>query len=139
MRRLKLKTDLDKIGIMASVLCVIHCAFLPILVTALPLLGIGFLVKDRTEVLMVLLSILIAGISIGTSYKIHRSFLPLVLLIIGLTIIATVHLFLAENLEPFVLPFGGITIATAHYFNWNYNRKCTINLPHSKQLNKIVK
>ncbi len=130
---------MDKIGITASVLCAIHCAFLPILITALPLLGIGFLVKGWTESLMVLLSILIAGISIGTSYKAHRKFLPLVLLIIGLTTIAIVHLFLPENLEPFVLPFGGMIIATAHYFNWNYNRRCTINLPHLKQLNKVSK
>jgi hypothetical protein len=130
------KINLDKVGITASVLCAIHCAFLPVLITVLPLLGIGFLVKGWVENLMVLLSILIAGTSLGLSFKLHQKLLPLVLLIIGLTVIAIVHLFLPENLEPFMLPFGGLMIATAHYFNWTYSGKCAVNHSDTTKFNK---
>lgn len=139
MRRFKTNINLDKIGISASVLCAIHCAFLPVLITMLPLLGIGFLVKSWMEGLMIIVSILIAGISVGSSYKIHHKRLPLVLLMIGLALIAIAHLFLSENLEPLIVPMGGLTIASAHFFNWSYSGKCTRNHPHSIPLNQPVK
>ncbi len=139
MKKLKSSVNLDKIGISASVLCAIHCAFLPILITMLPLLGIGFLLKGWTESLMIILSILIAGVSIGSSYKIHQKCLPLVLLMIGLVLILVAHLFLPENLEHIVLPAGGLTVATAHYFNWSYAGKCSVNHTDTVSVNPSVK
>lgn len=130
MKHIRNTINLDKIGITASVLCAIHCAFLPVFITILPLLGNGFLVKGWVEDLMILFSILIAVASLGSSYKIHRKRLPLVLLLVGLMLIASTHLFLPENLEPFILPFGGCTIAAAHYFNWRFAGKCAFNHSH---------
>jgi hypothetical protein len=130
MRKQKHTINLDKIGLTASVLCAIHCAFLPVILTILPIISIGFLMKGYIENVMIASSILIALISLGSAYKIHQKWLPLVLLLIGLTIIAIVHLFLPENLEPFVLPVGGLTIAVAHYFNWRFSSKCSFNTSH---------
>jgi len=139
MKNFKSNINLDKIGISTSVICAIHCAFLPVLISMLPLLGIGFLLKGWIESMMILLSIVIAGISIGSSYKIHQKRLPLVLLIIGLVLIAIARLFLSENLEPLIVPVGGLTIASAHFFNWSYSGKCTHNQPHSISLGQSAK
>lgn len=130
MKNLKLSLYLDKIGITASVICAIHCAFLPVLITVLPLAGIGFMAKSRTESLMILLSILIAGVSLGSSYKLHQKYLPLILLLIGIVLIAIAHLFLPEKPGHFVTPVGGLTVAAAHYFNWGFSGKCSAN--HSR-------
>jgi hypothetical protein len=130
MSRLKSSINLDKIGISASVICAIHCAFVPVLMTMLPLVGIGFLAKSGVESIMIVLSILIAGISLGSSYKLHQKHLPLVLLMIGVILIAIGHLFLPENLERFILPIGGLTVAAAHYFNWDFSSKCSVNHSH---------
>ncbi|MEX8546140.1 MAG: MerC domain-containing protein [Mucilaginibacter sp.] len=134
MKNLKSNQTLDKVGITASVLCAIHCAFFPVLLTLLPLLGIGFLVKGWAETAMVLFSLLIAGVSILSAYKLHQNALPLVLLATGFAIIAVVHLFLPENLEPFILPFGGLSIAFAHYLNLNYKGKCSVKHHYTAQI-----
>ncbi len=118
--------NLDKIGISASVLCAIHCAFLPALVTMLPLLEVEFLANKWIESFMIIASILIAGTSLGISYKHHRKRLPMALFSIGLILIVITHLILPEIMEVFIMPIGGLTVATAHYFNWNFSGKCPI-------------
>lgn len=125
MKWLKINIDRDKLGISASVLCAAHCALLPVLITLFPLLGIGFLMKDWVEVLMIVTSVLIAGFSLAPSYKLHQKRLPIILLLIGIGLIVLAHSVLQEKLEPFVLPAGGLTIASAHYFNRTY--VCTCN------------
>lgn len=139
MKKLKLNLNLDKIGMTASVVCAFHCAFFPVLITILPLLGIGFLVKGWAETAMIVFSILIAGISILSAYKLHQNLLPLILLAAGFTIISVVHLFLPENLEPIILPLGGLTIALAHFFNLNYKNKCMLNQHFSTQSINLTK
>ncbi|WP_299286502.1 MerC domain-containing protein [uncultured Mucilaginibacter sp.] len=134
MKNLKFNQTLDKVGITASVLCAIHCAFFPVLLTLLPLLGIGFLVKGWAEIAMVLFSLLIAGVSILSAYKLHQNVLPLVLLATGFSIIGVVHLFLPKNLEPFILPFGGLSIAFAHYLNLNYKGRCFVKHHYKTQI-----
>lgn len=131
MKNLKLSLHLDKIGITASAICAIHCAFLPVLVTMLPLAGIGFMAKSWIESLMILLSVLIAGVSLGSSYKLHQKHLPLILLLIGIVLIAIAHLFLPEKPEHFVTPVGGLTVAAAHYFNWDFSGKCSAKHSHT--------
>ena len=128
MKDFKPKLNLDKIGITASVICAVHCAFLPVLLTILPLLGFGFLAKGWAETTMVLFSILIAGISILSAYKLHQNLLPIILLTAGLIIIVIVHLCLTEKLEPFILPFGGLSIAFAHYFNLNFKKNYILKI-----------
>ena len=43
------RIDLDKAGATASLACAVHCALMPLVVTLLPLVGLGFLADERTE------------------------------------------------------------------------------------------
>jgi hypothetical protein len=49
MKRPKLTSKLDRIGMTASTACAIHCAAVPLLITSLPLIGLGFLANPWVE------------------------------------------------------------------------------------------
>jgi len=114
---------LDHLGVMASVACAIHCAALPLVITALPLLGLEFLANIWVEIVMICLSLLIGIWSLGSSYPKHRKILPVVILLAGFLLIGTGH-FVLEDFEAVLIPLGGFTIAAAHLVNWKYSRVC---------------
>ncbi|HEY2583370.1 MAG TPA: MerC domain-containing protein, partial [Mucilaginibacter sp.] len=57
MKVVKHKSGLDNVGMTASVLCAIHCALVPLLITSLPLLGLGFLANPWLEWSMIILAL----------------------------------------------------------------------------------
>lgn len=62
----------DPVGVCLSSLCAIHCLAGPLLVTTLPLAGLGFLIDERTELLFVLASLTLAAGSLAWGFHIHR-------------------------------------------------------------------
>jgi len=117
----KLTAKLDNIGMTASTLCAIHCALVPIFITVLPLIGLGFLANPWFEWGMIILAFIIGISSISSSYfRMHKRWLPLLLLSIGFTVIILGHLFITGWLEGIIVPLGGFTIAMAHFINYKY-------------------
>ncbi len=122
----------------ASVLCAIHCAIVPILITSLPLLGLGFLANPLLEWGMIILALFIGFYAIGISYvRTHHKPLPMLLLTTGFLVIITVHLFITGWYEAIIVPVGGLLIATAHFFNFRYSGMCAnghnvFHLKHSR-------
>jgi hypothetical protein len=115
----KTAARIDSIGITASTLCAIHCAVVPLLFTSLPLIGVGFLASPQVEWGMIVFALMIGLYSIGLSYlRTHQRPLPVVLLIIGFAVIILGHLFLNWLVEGFVVPVGGLAVATAHFVNY---------------------
>ena len=124
----KTTLNLDRIGMTASTLCAIHCALIPIFLTALPLLGLEFLANEWVEISMILLSVILGTFSLSISYrKQHHKLLPFLVLIIGFALIATGHFAGLKSLEPILIPLGGFTVAAAHLVNWKLNNTCTHN------------
>ena len=115
---------LDHLGIAASVACAIHCALLPFVISILPLIGLEFLANTWVEITMIGLSVIIGIWSLTKSLHHHRNIIPIILLVLGFTLIANGH-FLWQEMEAILVPLGGITIAVAHYINWKYNRVCS--------------
>ncbi|ASU36600.1 MerC domain-containing protein [Mucilaginibacter xinganensis] len=121
----KHSSKLDNVGMTASILCAVHCAVVPFLITSLPLLGLGFLANPWVEWSMILFALLIGFYAIGLSYfRSHRRVLPLILLFGGFLIIITGHLYITNWREAIIVPFGGLLIATAHFFNYKYTAIC---------------
>ena len=121
MKSFRADSKLDSIGMTASLLCAVHCAIVPIIITSLPLLGIGFLASPWFEWGMILFALSVGIYAIGFSYvKKHRKLLPVVLLIIGFIIIITGHLFVSGRYEAVIVPSGGLCIVAAHFFNYKY-------------------
>jgi hypothetical protein len=114
---------LDHLGMAASIACAIHCAALPLAITALPLLGLEFLANIWVEVSMICLSLIVGVVSLRLSYPKHKNIMPILILILGFLLIGTGH-FVFEHLEVVFVPLGGFTIAAAHLINWKHSRSC---------------
>ena len=114
----------------ASILCAVHCAIVPVLLTSLPLLGLGFLANPIIEWGMIIFALCIGVYAIGLSYfRTHHKWLPMMLLVLGFLIIITGHAFITSWREAIVVPIGGLLIATAHFFNYRYSGMCTPGHP----------
>lgn len=126
MRHSRHSSRLDKFGMTASTICAIHCAIVPVLITTLPLMGLGFLANPWVEWGMIILALMLGISSIAVSYfKVHRRPLPIVLLLAGFSAIAIGHLFVSW-MEAIIVPLGGLTIAAAHFLNNKYAGECRV-------------
>jgi hypothetical protein len=113
----------DFIGFSASLLCALHCAALPFLLTMAPLAGIQFLGNPWVEKSMILLSFGIACYALVPGYRLHRKPLALILVALGLSCIGFAHTVAPEDFEAVFTPIGGGLIAVAHLINWKQTRQ----------------
>lgn len=112
---------LDFVGFSASLLCAIHCAALPFLLSLAPLTGLQFLDNHWIEYAIIALSFIIATTSLLHGYrKHHNKRVTLVIALIGFALIGTGQVMESEWLEALFTSVGGITIAVAHLINWKY-------------------
>ena len=125
--------DLDQTGVVASLVCAIHCALLPFAVTILPLLGLTFLANPIFEIVMIALSLCVGLMALLTSYRSHKQKRPILLLSIGFIFIVLGHLI--ENTEAVLIPIGGLIIALAHLINIKANKNLSTH-QHLKDENK---
>lgn len=121
--KISLFRKLDHVGFIASALCAVHCALMPFVITLLPLVGLEFLSSIWVEVGVIVLSLTVGIRSLIPSYfNHHRKLLPIVLLLIGFILIFGIHLLRLHELEPVLVPLGGVSIALAHCVNWKLNK-----------------
>jgi hypothetical protein len=122
---------LDRAGIFVSLLCAVHCAALPLLLSLLPLAGLTFLQSEWMEVAIIGTSLTLACLSLRRSYKEHRKILPFIIACIGFCALGAGHLISARH-EWILLTAGGLLIATAHLINWRFHHTCNhrnVNTP----------
>ncbi|HAA11802.1 MAG TPA: MerC domain-containing protein [Cytophagales bacterium] len=118
---------LDFIGFSASMLCAIHCAAVPFLLTLAPLAGLQFLENPWIEYSIILLSLFIASNALIHGYrKHHKKSLPLMIALAGFLLIGAGHGLATESQEIFLTSVGGVSIAIAHLINWRYIRKSQV-------------
>ena len=75
---------LDRVGAAGSMLCALHCALTPLLLAALPALGLTVWFDGSLEWALVLFVTLLGLFSLGWSYRRHRALHALALLVPGL-------------------------------------------------------
>lgn len=109
----------DFFGFMVSLLCAIHCAGLPFLLSMLPLTGLSFLENIWIEYGFILLSFLIASYALVKSYlKYHKKPMALVMVLAGFLLIGFGRVVHVEMLEITLTSVGAVAIAVAHVVNW---------------------
>ena len=129
--RTKYTSKLDHAGMTASVLCAVHCAIVPLLITVLPLAGLGFLANPFVEWSMITFALFVGCYAIGSSYfRIHHQALPVLVLMFGFLVIIVGHIWVHGWREAIIVPMGGLLIATAHFINYRYARNCTKHEHH---------
>ncbi|WP_420580963.1 MerC domain-containing protein [Reichenbachiella sp.] len=111
----------DFLGFLISVLCAIHCAGLPFLLSLLPIPWLGFLENEWIEYAIILFSFCIANYALIKCYlRHHRNPLALIIVCIGFLSIAIGHTYSIHVYEILFTTLGALTIAGAHFINWKH-------------------
>ncbi|MDE2705597.1 MAG: MerC domain-containing protein [Gemmatimonadota bacterium] len=113
----------DVIGAFLSFSCAIHCVAMPLLVTILPLLGLGFLASERAE-LIIIGAIALALGSVVWGIRHHRSWRAFLFLVVAVAFIATAHITTEGIFEVALHATGGILLAAAHLLNRHLCKIC---------------
>ena len=113
---MRYRINWDWLGIGASVICAIHCALLPLLLTSLPLFGINIIHHLGFELGMIALALVIGSYSMYHGYKKHHHRLtPWLLFLLGGGFLVLKQLF--PDYQLLLLVPAGALIIYAHLLN----------------------
>lgn len=108
----------DRVGATASLLCALHCALLPLLLAALPALGLGFLGEHWFEAAFTGFAIVLASTTLLLGWRRHRRWQALALLVPGvLALLAGLALHGTGLVHAVLLATGGTLVALGHLVN----------------------
>ncbi|WP_178984812.1 MerC domain-containing protein [Winogradskyella helgolandensis] len=114
---------LDLIALTSSLICAIHCAIFPILLSFSSLSSLYFLNNPIIEWAFISLGIVFLFTSLWPSYKNnHHNTKPLKMALFGFAFIALGRLHLTHLWEVFNTVIGATLLAVAHYSNWKLLR-----------------
>lgn len=119
------KLNPDKAGFFASMLCAVHCAGVPVLISVGALNTSTWLHNHAIDWAVISFGVLVASYSIVGDYlKKHRNLKPLILALIGFIFL---FIGMVEH-HGWMLLFsvvGGLLVATSHYINHTLTRTCS--------------
>lgn len=115
----------DQLGATGSLLCALHCALLPLLVAALPSLGVAMWLSDGFEAIFVTFVTAFGLAVLLWGYRRHRAVRALGLLLPGLAAlwIGVLYPPLHHAAVPHAvaMTFGGTLVGLAHLANLRLN------------------
>ena len=116
-----MKPFLDKFGSTSSIVCALHCALLPLVISVLPAVGLSALAWSGFEWAFVCFATLLGVFSLWMGFKRHRVYRALLFLAPGLLLVWLGVLWpeIHNNLfkHTVVMSVGGTLIAVAHLIN----------------------
>lgn len=128
---MNIKLNWDALGIGTSILCAIHCALLPILMTTLPLFGVNIIHNVFFEWGMITLAFAIGSYSLFHGYiKHHRSLVPVLIFSFGF-IFLVLKQFIVQY-DILLLIIAVTFIISAHFYNYRLCHKSKCSSPHHK-------
>jgi hypothetical protein len=120
---------LDKTGMWTSALCAIHCMAVPALVSMSAFSHWTFLHDERLEGVALVVGAILAISSLLPAYsKHHKNLLPIVVLLAGLILLALSR-FLVNVSESIMTSSGATLVASAHFLNYRFCKKCHPVIP----------
>ena len=116
---------LDRFGAAGSLACAAHCALLPLLIAALPSLGLAMWLSDGLELGFVVFASLLGVFSLLWGYRRHRALRALGLLLPGLLVLwlAVLYAPLHASVVPHAvaMTLGGTLVGLGHLVNLRLN------------------
>jgi hypothetical protein len=107
---------LDRLGVVLSALCLVHCIAGTVLVAGMGL-GATFLLDPAIHRVGLVVAVIVAGIAIGVGAVRHRRKLPFVVAMTGLSFMGGA-LAVGHGAEEVVLTMIGVAlVATGHVLN----------------------
>ena len=133
---LMIGTRADRFGTGLSLLCALHCMASPLLMTILPLAGLGFVVREATEGVLLAASVALAAASLCWGFQVHRRWRALLFLVDAIRFIV-VGRWMAEGASERALVVVGAAMVTAghllprHLCSTCMSYRCGANDRHS--------
>lgn len=115
---------LDKLGATLSLACALHCALLPVLIVALPMLGLSFLTWHGFEHTIIVITLSLALLSVVLGCRIHG-----LKRLLGLPFLALILFLVAlSSHEPLTHAIfstcAGLCLVAAHIINRKLCKSC---------------
>ena len=123
-KHMKIKNNtIDIIALTSSLICAIHCAAIPIVLSFSSLSSLHFLENPYIEWTFIMLAIIFVFVSLWPSYKkYHHKTKPLLFASLGFALIAIGRFEFTELWEIVNTVIGASLVSIAHYFNWKLLR-----------------
>jgi MerC mercury resistance protein len=119
---MKLKINLDVLGVAASAACAIHCALLPLFITSLPLFGVNIIRNTMFELFMILLAFCIGTYSLYHGYRRHHHHTgPIIIFSVGFIFLVSKQFFAVY--EYWLLIPAVLFILAGHFMNYYFCRQ----------------
>jgi hypothetical protein len=129
-----IKINWHALGISASIICAIHCAIAPLLLSSLPLFGVNIIENIWVEFLLLGTAFVIGFTTLWHGYRKHHHTLgPLLLFSFGMICFSAHQMGLMKYAAWVLVLPGVLAIIAAHWLNY---RKCrTANHCHTQDCN----
>lgn len=116
----------DRAGMLVSVACAVHCTLLPLLIAAVPMLGLARLLDERVEWASIVTTALVGAIAHVRAYRRdHRHVAPGLIFACGFSFVLCARLVLeSHRLGPYAVGLGGVLAAASHWANLRLCRCC---------------
>lgn len=117
---MKIRTStFDILALTSSLICAVHCAAVPILLSFSSLSSLHFLHNPLIEWTFIGLGVVFVFVSLWPSYrKTHRRSRPLLIAAAGFILIAISRLEFGETWETVNTVSGALLVSMAHFINW---------------------
>ncbi len=107
----------DNVGACLSFACAVHCMAAQLLMTVLPLIGLGFIVSESAELALVFGAVGVAVGSFTWGYRNHRKWRVFLMLGSALFLIFIARFYASEGTEVIFMALGGLLLAVVHLIN----------------------
>ena len=114
---------IDRLGASLSFLCALHCLLQPLLLLALPMVGLGFFLNENLETLFLGVTVVLASFALLMGYRHHRNVLVFPFLGAGIAFIVASRIPTLENFEMPLAVIGALLITSSHVINLRVRKR----------------
>jgi hypothetical protein len=111
---------LDRLGLVSSSLCAIHCAITPIVFSLMLTMGAHkafFAGWQHLDLICLLLAPCLASLTLKEGYCKHQSKLPALIFAMGFLLLLLGYYLVNHSWHPLFMAIGGLSVASAHFLN----------------------
>jgi hypothetical protein len=126
----------DRVGMVGSVLCALHCALVPLIAALLPALGMVALAGSDLDQMVVVFATVLGVTSLGIGFRRHRAFHAWILLVPGVLLLWLASFTVLHDhsgIHTWMMVAGGLLVAVAHLANLRLSHRAAARPPAGAQ------
>ena len=118
---------MNGLGVGASALCIVHCLLTPVVMLAIPFIGLAMPDESRVHATMLLVVVLVGVVAFGAGYARHRRVSLLAAPMAGVALLAAAAFggeAIGEVGESLLTVAGGAIMIGSHWLNQSLCQAC---------------